>query len=57
MGKQGGEWKTVDWQTALEFVARGLTDVVENMARRRSVHSCRLTQRWRSWPPPASCVD
>ena len=24
MVKQGGEWKTVDWQTALEFVARGL---------------------------------
>jgi len=28
MIKQGGEWKPVDWQTALEFVARGLTDVV-----------------------------
>ena len=28
MVKQGGEWKTVDWQTALEFVARGLADVV-----------------------------
>ena len=28
MVKQGGEWKTVDWQTALEFVAHGLTDVV-----------------------------
>src|SRR5260221_1566849 len=25
--KQGGEWKTVDWQTALEFVAHGLTDI------------------------------
>src|SRR5258708_15214637 len=28
MVKQGGEWKTVDWQTALEFVAHGLMDVV-----------------------------
>ena len=28
MVKQGGEWKTVDWQTALEFVAHGLTDAV-----------------------------
>ncbi len=28
MVKQGGEWKTVDWQTALEFVAHGLKDVV-----------------------------
>jgi NADH-quinone oxidoreductase subunit G len=28
MIKQGGEWKTVDWTAALEFVARGLRDVV-----------------------------
>ena len=28
MIKQGGEWKSVDWQIALEFVAQGLTDVV-----------------------------
>ncbi len=28
MIKEAGEWKKVDWQTALEFVARGLTDVV-----------------------------
>jgi len=28
MIKQGGEWKTVDWQTALEFVAQGFTDIV-----------------------------
>jgi NADH-quinone oxidoreductase subunit G len=27
MLKQGGEWKAVDWQTALEFVANGLKDV------------------------------
>ncbi|RYF19099.1 MAG: NADH-quinone oxidoreductase subunit G [Comamonadaceae bacterium] len=27
MLKQGGEWKTVDWQTALEYVARGLSDI------------------------------
>jgi NADH-quinone oxidoreductase subunit G len=24
MLKQGGEWKTVDWKTALEYVANGL---------------------------------
>ena len=28
MVKQGGEWKTVDWHTALDVVARGLTDIV-----------------------------
>jgi NADH-quinone oxidoreductase subunit G len=28
MIKRGGEWKTVDWQTALEYVANGLSDVV-----------------------------
>lgn len=27
MLKQGGEWKEVDWQTALEYVANGLTDI------------------------------
>src|SRR5437762_3489468 len=27
MLKQGGEWKTVDWTTALEYVARGLTQI------------------------------
>ena len=27
MIKQGGEWKTVDWQTALEYVARGLKQI------------------------------
>jgi NADH-quinone oxidoreductase subunit G len=28
MIKQGGQWAEVDWQTALEFVARGLKDIV-----------------------------
>ncbi len=28
MVKQGGEWTSVDWQTALEFVANGLKDAV-----------------------------
>ncbi|HRP74744.1 MAG TPA: NADH-quinone oxidoreductase subunit NuoG [Rhodocyclaceae bacterium] len=28
MIRQGGEWKRVDWQTALEFAANGLRDVV-----------------------------
>jgi NADH-quinone oxidoreductase subunit G len=27
MIKQGGEWKEVDWQTALEYVARGLKQI------------------------------
>ncbi|HSV59920.1 MAG TPA: NADH-quinone oxidoreductase subunit NuoG [Variovorax sp.] len=27
MLKQGGEWKTVDWQTALEYVATGLKSI------------------------------
>lgn len=30
MLKQGGEWKSVDWQTALEYVANGLQDIVKN---------------------------
>jgi NADH-quinone oxidoreductase subunit G len=29
MLKQGGEWKTVDWQTALEYVAHGLKCIRE----------------------------
>ena len=28
MVKQAGEWKAVDWQTALDVVARGLMDIV-----------------------------
>jgi NADH-quinone oxidoreductase subunit G len=27
MLKQGGEWKEVDWQTALEYVANGLRQI------------------------------
>ena len=27
MLKQGGEWKTVDWQTALEYVANGIKQI------------------------------
>jgi NADH-quinone oxidoreductase subunit G len=30
MLKQGGEWKTVDWQTALEYIANGLIDIRAN---------------------------
>jgi NADH-quinone oxidoreductase subunit G len=30
MLKQGGEWKTVDWQTALEYVANGLKGVKQD---------------------------
>jgi len=29
MVKERGEWRTVDWKTALEFVARGLKEVTE----------------------------
>jgi NADH-quinone oxidoreductase subunit G len=29
MLKQGGEWKSVDWQTALEYVANGLQQIKE----------------------------
>ena len=28
MVKQGGEWKAVDWPTALEFTAKGLSEIV-----------------------------
>jgi len=30
MIKQGGEWKSVDWQTALEYVANGLLQIRAN---------------------------
>ena len=30
MLKQGGEWKNVDWQTALEYVANGLKQIKAN---------------------------
>ena len=30
MIKQGGEWKEVDWQTALEYVANGLNQISKN---------------------------
>ena len=30
MIKQGSEWKTVDWQTALEYVANGLNQIKSN---------------------------
>ncbi len=30
MLKQGGEWKSVDWQTALEYVANGLRQIKAN---------------------------
>lgn len=35
MLKQGGEWKEVDWQTALEYVANGL----RNIQREHGAHS------------------
>ncbi|VVE07146.1 NADH dehydrogenase [Pandoraea eparura] len=30
MLKQGGEWHEVDWQTALEYVGHGLTDIIRD---------------------------
>lgn len=35
MIKQGGEWKTVDWQTALEYVANGLKQIKEQHGAQR----------------------
>ena len=44
MLKQGGEWKTVDWQTALEYVANGLKQIktdhgAESVGTLASAHS------------------
>jgi NADH-quinone oxidoreductase subunit G len=52
MLKQGGEWKTVDWQTALEYVANGLKQVKDSTAPRPSARWSARTARWRncSWP-------
>ncbi|AJC21904.1 NADH-quinone oxidoreductase subunit NuoG [Pandoraea pulmonicola] len=30
MLKQGGEWHEVDWQTALEYIGHGLTDIIRD---------------------------
>ncbi len=30
MIKQGGEWREVEWKVALEYVARGLKDIIKN---------------------------
>ncbi|CAM8655000.1 NuoG NADH dehydrogenase/NADH,ubiquinone oxidoreductase 75 kD subunit (chain G) [Comamonadaceae bacterium] len=35
MIKQGGEWKAVDWQTALEYVANGLKQIKTNQGANR----------------------
>lgn len=34
MLKQGGEWKTVDWQTALEYVANGIKSIRDDYGAR-----------------------
>ena len=44
MIKQGGQWKTVDWQTALEYVANGLKQIktdhgADNIGTLASPHS------------------
>jgi NADH-quinone oxidoreductase subunit G len=44
MIKQGGEWKTVEWQTALEYVAHGLKNIkhehgADNIAALATPHS------------------
>jgi len=44
MLKQGGEWKEVDWQTALEYVAHGLKNIkhehgADNIAAYATAHS------------------
>ena len=58
MIKEGGEWKTVDWQTALEFVARGLDATSSrSTAAARSARSCRRMRRSRRWRSPrGSCA-
>jgi NADH-quinone oxidoreductase subunit G len=35
MIKQGGEWKAVDWQTALEYVAHGLKNIASEHGARK----------------------
>ena len=50
MIKQGGEWKAVDWQTALDFVAqRPQATIVARHGGARSARWCRRTRRSRSW--------
>ena len=57
MVKQGGEWKAVDWQTALEFVAQR-PDRRRGQARpaARWARWCRRTRRSRNWRWPARLV-
>ncbi len=70
MIKQGGEWKTVDWNTALDYVVRGLTQIkaehgaavhrrarIPPQHRRRAASACprRARPRQREHrPPPAA---
>ena len=47
MIKQGGEWREVDWQTALEYVANGLNQIskdhgASSIGALVSPHSCLL---------------
>ena len=55
MIKDDGEWKTVDWPTALDFVATRLCRRSSaSTAAPRSARSCRRTRRSRKWRSPRS---
>ena len=54
MIKQGGEWKTVDWTMALEYVANGLKQIkadhgAASIGAPGSAHST-------AWPRPSACA-
>ena len=58
MIKQGGEWKTVDWTDALDYVARGLTQIaVEHGAAEHRRAGDRRSPRSRNCTcSPSSCA-
>jgi NADH-quinone oxidoreductase subunit G len=47
MLKQGGEWKTVDWQTALEYVANGLKQIKADHGAQQHRHAGQPAQHAR----------
>jgi len=52
MIKQGGEWKEVDWQTALEYVANGLNQISKDHSASSIGAWSARTAHWRNstWP-------
>jgi NADH-quinone oxidoreductase subunit G len=70
MLKQGGEWKEVDWQTALEYVAHGLKNIKHEhganaLAALATPHSTleelhllqKLTRAWVRTASTSACVS